>query len=406
MAEATPNTPAPPPDAKKPSGSPLAGLVIPGLLILAAGVVFAVFYFLNQKPPFQGKVLNGYVLAAEKHGALDASKYKDADGDLIADRPANAKRPKELYFCEIPGPNPDKDEETWKAFLAHMSQATGLPCKYLKKVPQVPPPPGFAATPPPSEEGREVEDDVGVVKSFGSQLNALSEGKLHITAFTTGQVRQAVNTAGFRPLVVPADKDNKFTYQVKVLVPANSTAKGMGDLRGKRLTVSGMSSHSSAKAPFVQLYDEHKMLPERDYTVLKPGRYELAFAQLVNGDTDAVCVASDLLARELARGEPTEEEKKRGLVKLTEDKFKVLHTFGDYPKLCFGVSHALPDDLVKQILKGFETFKFEGTEVGRKYAGDKVEKFRPVDYKADWKAVREVEDRLAEIGRAEAGKAK
>jgi phosphonate transport system substrate-binding protein len=288
-----------------------------------------------------------------------------------------------------------------------MTQATGVPCKYLKKAPTVVPPPGFAATPPPNPDGQEVEDDVGVVKSFGSQLSALSDGHLHVTAFTTGQVRQAVNTAGFRPLVVPATAEGKFTYQVKVLVPTKSTAKTLADLRGKQLTVSGLSSHSSAKAPFVHLYDEYKMLPERDYTVQKVGRYELAFAQLVKGDTDAVFVASDLLDRELARGEPTAEEAKRGLVKLTADKYKVLHTFDkEYPKLCFGVSHTLPEDLVKKILTGFETFKFEGTEVGKKYAADKVEKFQPVNYKQHWEEVRKVEDRLAEIGRAEAGKGK
>ena len=148
------------------------------------------------------------------------------------------------------------------------------------------------------------------------------------------------------------------------------------------------------------------MIPEKDYTVLKPGQAELAFAQLATGETDAMCVASDLLARELARGEPSEEEKKRGYMKLTPDKFKEVHTFGDYPKLCFGVSHALPKDLVMQIQKGFEKFPFEGTEVGKKYASGGAVKFLPVDYKKDWKSVRDVEDRLAEIGRAEARQAK
>lgn len=409
MADATPNaagSPVPSPDAKKPTPSPVAGLLIPGLLILAAGGVFGVFYFLNQKLPFESKVLGGYVVAAERYGALDATRYTDANGDLVADTPADAKMPTELFFCEIPGPNPAQDEETWKGFLAHMTQATGLPCKYLKKTPVAVAPPGFAATPPPDPDGKEVEDDVGVVKSFGSQLNALSDGHLHITAFTTGQVRQAVNAAGFRPLVVPATAEGKFTYQVKVLVPANSPAKGMGDLRGKRLSVSGLSSHSSAKAPIMHLYQEHKMLPEKDYQVLKPGRYDLAIAQLVNGDTDAVCLASDLLDRELARGELTEEEKKRGLVRLTAANHKVLLTFDkEYPKLCFGVSHRLPEPLVDKIKAGFASFKFEG-KVGEKYAADKVVKFQPIEYKEAWASVRDVDDRLAEIGRAEAGSAK
>ncbi len=385
MADATPNAATTPTDAKKTKGSVVGGLVIPVLLILAAGVVFGVFYFLNPKQPPR-KVLNGYAVAAEKYGTLD-QKFTDENKDLLADTPKDALEPKELFFCEIPGPNPEKDEETWKAFLEHMSTATGKPCKYLKKVPQVPAPKGTAPTPPPNEDGRP-EEEVGLVSSFGSQLNALDNGQLHVTAFTTGQVRQAVNTAGFRPLVVPADKDNKFTYQVQVLVPTGSPAKTLADLRGKKLSVSGMSSLSSAKAPFVHLFDEHKMLPEADYAVLLPGRYELALAQLVKGEADALCVASDLLKR----GEPS-------------DKYRVLHTFGDYPKLCFGVSHKLPDDLVKKIQKGFETFPFGGS-VGEKYKPDGAVKFHPVDYKEHWQSVRQVEDRLAEIARADAAKGK
>ncbi len=403
MADATPNAPAPPADAKKSNGSVVGGLVIPGLLIVAAAAVFGVFYALNPKQPPR-KILNGYAVAAEKYGTLD-KKFTDENKDLIADTPDGAKAPAVLFFCEIPGGNPDQDEETWAAFLAHMSKETGVPCKYLKKVPQVVPPPGFAATPPPGEDGRPVEDDMGVVKSFGSQLNALGEGHLHVTAFTTGQVRQAVNTAGFRPLVVPADKDDKYTYRVKVLVPANSPAKTLADLRGKKLSVSGMSSHSGAKAPFVHLFDEHKMLPEADYAVLLPGRYELALAQLVKGEADAVCIASDLLDRELARPEPTDDEKKRGLVKLTADKYKVLHTFGDYPKVCFGVSHKLPEDLVKKVLTGFRKFPFDGA-VGDKYKPGGAVKFHPVEYKKDWQTVRAVDDRLAEIASAEAAKGK
>lgn len=386
-------TPPAPPAAGKPPPSPLAGLAIPGLLILAAGVVFGVFYYLNPKspPPDTGKMLDGYAVAAEKYAKL-ADGYADANGDLIADTPADAKMPTELFFCEIPGPNPEADAQTWDAFLKHMSAATGLPCKYLTKA-DVP------AGPPEKREGDREEQGAagsdGSVKSFDAQLAALKGGQLHVTAFTTGQVRQAVTTAGFRPLVVPADKDGKFFYQVKVLVPANSSAKTPADLKGKKLAVSALSSNSGAKAPLVMLHDEFKLSPRTDYSITLAGTHWAALAQVVGGKADATCIASDLLAREVGR-EPTEQEAKLGRVKLTEDQFKVIHTSGDFPKLCFGVSHALPEDLVAKIRKGFETFPFDG-EVGKKYKADGAVKFQPVDYKKDWEAVRQVDDKLAEI---------
>lgn len=397
MPDQPPNAGNPPAADKKPNGSPIAGLIVPGLLILAAGAVFAVFYFLNQKqPPVDPvKLLNGYVVNAEKFAKL-SDEYRDADGDLVADTPADAKEPAELYFTEIPGPNPDRDEETWKAFLEHMSKHTGKPCKYLKKVDL---PPGPPATPDEADgvEAGEPAAEAGTVRSFDAQLSALKGGKLHITAFTTGQVRQAVNTAGFRPLVVPADQAGKFTYQIQVLVPAGSKAEKVSDLKGKKLAVAALSSNSGAKAPFVAFHDEFKLFPARDFTVVPTGRYEAALGQLVQGKVDATCIASDLLARELTRPEPTADEKKRGWVKLTEDKYRVLHTFGDFPKLCFGVSHTLPPDLVKKIQKGFDEFRFEGTAVGEKYKGDAAVKFQPIDYKKDWEAVRKVDDRLVDI---------
>jgi phosphonate transport system substrate-binding protein len=397
MADPTPSVP--PADAAKAKPSPLAGLAIPLLLILAAGVVFAVFYALNQNvPPVNAAALfDRYAAAAAKASKL-ADEYTDADGDQIADTPADAKEPAELYFCEIPGPNPDADEKTWAAFLEHMSQATGKPCKYLKRVDGPLP----AVDTPPDTTGEETAPpaDAGAVKSFSAQLAALSTGKLHVTAFSTGQVRQAVNTAGFRPLVVPADKDGQSSFRVNILVPAASPAKELKDLKGKTLAVSSMSSHSGAKVPLVLLKDQGGLDPRTDVQIKLVGSYWAALGLLADGKVDAVGVAGDLLARELARGEPSDDEKKLGRVKLGEGQYRVIHTSDPYPKLCFGVSHALPQPLVDKIRGGFESFRFDGTEVGKKYAADAVVRFRPVEYKKDWEGVRKVDERLVEILKA------
>jgi len=400
MSASTPNAGGTPPSPapKKSGGSPLAGAVIPLILILAAGGVFGVFYFLNQKQPpvDEGKILNGYVAAAEKFSKL-ADEYKDADSDLVADTPADAKEPAELFFCDVPGPNPDADEQTWKAFLEHMTAATGKPCKYLKRVDAGPPQPG--AAPPTDDAGEPIpQEDVGAVKSFSAQLGALKSGKLHVAAFTTGQVRQAVNTAGFRPLLVPADKGGKATYRVRVLVPANSKVQSLADLKGKTLAVSALSSNSGAKAPIVLLHDEGKLNPRTDFKIKVAGSYWVALAQVAKGEADATCIASDLFDRELARGEPTDAEKKLGRVKVTADQFRELATPPvEYPRVCFGVSHTLPQPLVDKIKAGFASFKFEGTDVGKRYTPDGAVKFQAVEFKKDWEGVRKIDDRLSDI---------
>lgn len=208
-----------------------------------------------------------------------------------------------------------------------------------------------------------------------------------------------VNTAGFRPLSVRADKNDKFFYQIEVLVPANSSAKSVADLKGKTVGMSALSSNSSAKAPFVLFHDEFKLNPRSDFQIRFTGTYRAALSQVVKGEVDATCIASDLLARELVR-EPMEEEKKRRVEKLTEDKFKRIYKSSDYPKLCFGISPALSPDRVMKIKLGFDTFAFAGNSVGEKYKSDAITRFRPIDDKKDWEPIRKVDDRLVEILKA------
>lgn len=45
-----------------------------------------------------------------------AKDYKDADGDLLADAPADADRvaPEELAFSYVAASDPEGEEETWK----------------------------------------------------------------------------------------------------------------------------------------------------------------------------------------------------------------------------------------------------------------------------------------------------
>jgi phosphonate transport system substrate-binding protein len=378
--------------------SPFGVLAIPLVLVAVAGGVFAYFYFTTEKlPPVDpSKILDGYLNEGGRFTSL-AAGYADANGDLVADTPAEAAEPAELYFTEIPSSNPDADEKSWEAFLAHLSRATGKPCKYLKRV-DVPPPPEKkpAAEPGDDSPAEPTADDLARVRSFGAQLAVLKAGKLHVTAFTTGQVRQAVNTAGFVPLFAPADKDGRFHYQIEVLVAADSPVKTVAELKNGTLAVPALSSNSGAKAPLVLFHDEFKLNPRTDLNIKLAGTPRAALQMVAEHRALATCIASDLLARELAR-EPGEDEQKKGAVKLTADQFKRLYKSGDYPKLCFGVSHTLPQPLVDKIKAGFESFRFDGTAVGEKYKADGAVKFRTVDYKQDWDVVRKVDDRLVEI---------
>ncbi len=82
-----------------------------------------------------------------------ADRFDDADGDLVADCPKNAKDlidPGVLTFSYIPSDHADEQGKIWKRFCEELQKSTGKQVKYLP----------FAKT----------ED----------QVKALKEGRLHV----------------------------------------------------------------------------------------------------------------------------------------------------------------------------------------------------------------------------------
>ncbi|MDB5312036.1 MAG: phosphate/phosphite/phosphonate transporter substrate-binding protein [Gemmataceae bacterium] len=232
-----------------------------------------------------------------------------------------------------------------------------------------------------------------------TQMAALRGGRLHVTAFNTGAVPPAVNTAGFVPLFAPADAAGNFAYQMRILVKAGGPVRKPEDLRGKTVGFVALSSNSGAKAPMFALKEKFGMLPGRDYQFRFTGDHFASIAELVYGsDYDAVCVAGDLMDRAVAEG----EVRRRGEGKtraLKADQLRVVFTSDSFPPLCFGVPHDLPKDVRRNVEKVFREFKFEGTSAG-KYARQGKVKFAPVNYEKDWEYVREIDaalSRLAEL---------
>src|SRR5262249_2347974 len=126
-----------------------------------------------------------------------ADGYVDTDPkDLVADTPKEAAKwvpvKDELVFSVVGTEDATKAAAERKDFMAGREKATGKKVKYMEGV-------------------QTIED----------QLAAVREGRLHVTAFNTGAVSTAVNTAGFVPLFAPADAQGKFSYEMEILVRAD-----------------------------------------------------------------------------------------------------------------------------------------------------------------------------------------
>ncbi len=347
--------PAPAPATRSTVGL-TAGLI---LLLLAAGGGY--YYYIkgveaNVPPLDEVAALQGLSSQLDRQRVM-APGYADADGDLVADPPADPAKcldPPELKFTAVASDDPEKAAAAYKDLLAHLSRAVGRPVTYAADVPST-------------------EDQVAAVR----------DGRLHVTAFNTGLVAGAVNTAGFVPLFAPADDAGAFGYEMAVVVPKDGPAKSPADLRGQLVGLTALSSNSGGKAPLVVLHDEFGLRPGRDYRFTFTGDQQRSIEDVVAGRLAAACVASDILAREVAAG------------RVKADAVRTIYSSKSFPPLCFGVPHNLSPELAAKLKGGFESFRFAGTTVAPLFPGKA--KFAPVNYKLDWSFVRHIDDSLSRL---------
>jgi phosphonate transport system substrate-binding protein len=334
------------------------------LLVAAAGGYYFYERSQNPEPPpvDELKGLKEYLTRLSSNQKL-AGDYADAEPkDLVADAPKDpakfAKIGDELTFTVVGTEDPEKATAEWKDFMTALENATGK----KKKVKYL--------------------DDV---RTIDDQLAAVREGRLHVTAFNTGAVPTAVNTAGFVPLFCPADAQGKYAYEMEILVRADAPYQSPKDLKGKSVGFVALSSNSGAKAPLYVLKEEFGMSPARDYKFVITGEHVRSVKELVAGKHDAVCVANDLLRRAEAAGE------------VDKGKYKTIYTSKPFPPLCFGVPHNLPPEVRKEVEAAFAGFAFDGTSVGKRYGPQGKTKFAAVNYEKDWEFVRKIDETLTRL---------
>ncbi len=283
--------------------------------------------------------------------------YADGDGDLVADSPADAAQsidPQKINFSYFASSDTEGEAAAWKEFIAALEERLGR--------------------------------DVNLVEynDANEQLRALKNGKLHVTAFGTGEVPSAVNEAGFVPIACSAGEDGKFQYSMKIIVPADSAIKEVKDLKGARMTFVRPRSNSGCTAALVTLMKEHQLQPERDYSWGFSYGHENSIKGIADKKFSAAAVASDILDRMIASGA------------VEEDAVRTIYESDPYPPGVIGYAYNLTPELREGIRETLLGFKWEGTGLEKAYGASAV-KFAPVDYKNDWAPVREINDAGSEL---------
>jgi phosphonate transport system substrate-binding protein len=285
-------------------------------------------------------------------------RFKDANGDLVADAPTNAAEfidPATLVFAYTPVEDPAVYAKVWDSFVEHLAKTTG------KKVQFFP------------------------VQSNAAQLEAMRAGRLHVAGFNTGSNPLAVDCAGFVPFAMMASKDNRFGYEMEIIThPGSGVSKGE-DIKGKRLAFTSETSNSGFKAPSALLREQFKMESGKDYTPVFSGKHDNSILGVANKDYPAAAIANSVKVRMEARG----------VVK--PDQTKVIYKSQTFPTTGYGYVYNLKPELAEKVKQAFFNFNWEGTALAAEFnkAEPPQEKFMPITYKEHWQVVRDIDKAMS-----------
>ncbi len=306
------------------------------------GLLFALFGTAAAALPLAASAQD----SCANRGELD-TLYCDADKDLVADLPADAKRQKNpgtLVFTYTPVEDPAVYENVFKPFTDYLGKCTGKRVIYYQ------------------------------VQSNAAEIEAMRSGRLHVGGFSTGPTAFAVNIAGAVPFAVKGYEKDFQGYNLIVVVKKDSPYQKLSDLKGKKLAHTAPSSNSGHLAPLA-LFPREGLTPDKDYKVLFSGKHDQSVMGVNTGDYDAGAVASDVFERMARRGQ------------IKEDDFRVIYRSQKFPTSSFAYAHDLEPKLRDQMVKCFYEYRFPDE---MKKAFDGADRFFPINYKEHWAVVREV----------------
>lgn len=286
--------------------------------------------------------------------ALDP-RYTDADGDLVADAPADAAKqidPPTLKFSYVAVEDDAEFRTAFKELMAAIGQATGKPVEYVS------------------------------YGTFDEELRALRDGQLHIAGLNTGSVPIGVCAAGFVPVSQLGEAAGPAGYHLQIITPGDSKLTQLTDLRGQELTLTEPSSNSGYKAPLV-LLRENNLRPPTDYLIRYSQGHTQSIAGIKSKQFAAAAIAGDVLQREQNEG------------RIAAGDYKVLYTSDQrFPGAALGHAHTLKPELAAKIKQVLTDFDWKGTGLEKLFSAEKKSKFVPVDYKKDWEYVRRIDESI------------
>jgi phosphonate transport system substrate-binding protein len=276
-------------------------------------------------------------------GELDTA-YCDANRDFVADTPAQTVSPVRLMVGISSTEDATTARKTYGPFIDYLNMCLK---REVYLLPQTREP---------------------------ALMEAMRTGEVHIGQFATGATMFAVNFAGAVPFASKAQAKTKKpdTYNLVLIVRANSPYKRPEDLKGKRIAHTSVTSNSGNLAPRA-LFPELGLVPDKDYKVEYSGKHDNSIYGVLSGLYDGAAVASDVLDRLVAKGE------------VKESQYRVIYESDQFPPDEFAMAHNLEPKLQEQIKACFYNYKWPAA---MSTALEGNGHFVPVSFRKDWQIIR------------------
>lgn len=183
------------------------------------------------------------------------------------------EKPNPFRVGLIPNQAPDTVKTQYASFKAYMEKELGIPIELF------------------------------VASDYAGVVQAMASDKLDMALFGGVTYVQAKELADIYPIVTELDKATKSTkYTSVIIVPADSPAKTVADLKGKTFAFGDISSTSGSLYPKIMLDQAGLKVPQDFKEIKYTGGHDATALAVANGSVDAGGVEERILDRLIDQG--------------------------------------------------------------------------------------------------------
>ena len=225
-----------------------------------------------------------------------------------------------------------------------------------------------------------LDTEVFMGTDYNAVIEAMRTGNIDIAFFGPFAYVLANERSGAEVFAIGGKSEDDITYTSAIIVPKDSTAKTLSDLKGTDFLFVDPASTSGHIFPRAKVIEElgvtNDEVEEQFKSVSFSGSHDASILAIVNGQADGAAVATDVMETMIDQGV------------VSEDDFTIIAQSDPIPRGPDAYRGDLPDDLKEAI----QTFYYE-------YEDDKffeergISGFYPVNDEA-FDVVRETAERL------------